>query len=111
MTLQHLSWVLFAFLFLTSCDKDEASGAVPEVLLPINISQLENEENTIFEFPIVLSVSTDREVSVTYEVKPMTATEGEDYIANAGTIVFLAGTTAASIAIEIIVDEFAEEDE
>ena len=58
-----------------------------------------------------MSVGTDREVTVTYEVKPITATEGEDYIADAGTIVFLAGTTAASIDIEIIVDEFAEEDE
>lgn len=110
-TFQHLPFVLIAFLVFTSCDKDEANGAVPEVLLPINISQLENEENTIFEFPIVLSVGTDREVTVTYEVKPITATEGEDYIAEAGTIVFLAGTTAASIDIEIIVDEFAEEDE
>ena len=108
---QHLPFALIACLVLFSCDKDEANGAVPEVLLPINISQLENEENTIFEFPIVLSVGTDREVTVTYEVKPITATEGEDYIADAGTIVFLAGTTAASIDIEIIVDEFAEEDE
>ena len=111
MKFQHLPFSLIALLVLTSCEKDEPNGAVPEVLLPINISQLENEENALFEFPIVLSVGTNREVTVTYEVKPITATEGEDYIADSGTIVFLAGTTAASIDIEIIVDEFAEEDE
>ena len=111
MKFQHLPFSLLAFFVLTSCEKDEPIGSVPEVLLPINISQLENEENTLFEFPIVLSVGTNREVTVTYEVKPITATEGEDYVADAGTIVFAEGATAASIDVEIIVDEFAEEDE
>jgi hypothetical protein len=98
-------------LGLTACDKNEPAGALPSISFPINVSQFENEENAIFRFPLVLDLSTTREVSVTYEVKAITAEAGEDFVATAGIAVFAAGTASATIEVEIIIDAFLEEDE
>jgi beta-glucanase (GH16 family) len=101
----------FCLLGLTACDKNEPAGALPSISFPINVSQFENEENAIFRFPLVLDLSTTREVSVTYEVKAITAEAGEDFVATAGIAVFAAGTASATIEVEIIIDAFLEEDE
>jgi beta-glucanase (GH16 family) len=104
-------FVLLTALALFACQKDEPRGAVPSIQFPINVSAFENEANAIFEFPLVMDVSTNREVTVTYEVKPLTATVGEDFIATAGSLVFPAGTASGTIEVEIVGDEFKEEDE
>ena len=96
---------------LFACDKSEPVVTLPSISFPINVSHFENEENAIFEFPLVLDVSTSRDVSVTYEVKPITAVAGEDFVTTAGTVTFPAGTASATIEVEIIVDDFKEEDE
>lgn len=100
--------VLIAF---PSCQKDAETVTVPSISFPIDVSRLENEENSIFEFPIVLNTSTSRDVTVTYEVKPLTAQSGEDFITTGGSLTFPAGTAGSSILVEIVVDEFKEDDE
>ena len=107
--------LLLLFLFLGSlnqCTRDEEQNTlVPTVQFPVDISGFENSANSVFEFPLVLDVSSDRDVTVYYETKPLTALPGEDYIHVSGSIMIPAGTAAASIEVEIVVDEFKEEDE
>ena len=101
---------MFILLCLVSC-RDNGPVVVPEVRFPVDIAGDENEENNVFRFPLVLDVSTTRDVTVHYETRSLTATEGEDFIAAAGSIVFPAGTASASIDVEIVVDDLKEEDE
>ena len=100
--------VLMAF---PSCQKDPESVRVPSISFPIDVSRPENEDNAIFEFPLVLNTSTSRDVTVTYEVEPLTAQSGEDFIPTSGSLTFPAGTAGSSIFVEIVVDEFKEDDE
>ena len=102
-------WI-FILVCLVSC-RDKGPVVVPEVRFPVDISGAENEVNNVFRFPLVLDVSTTRDVTVHYETRSLTATEGEDFIAAAGSVVFPAGTASASIDVEIVVDDLKEEDE
>jgi len=79
--------------------------------MPINVTGIENEENSVFEFPVILNQSNNRTVTVGYETRSLTAIEGEDFIENNGTLTFEPGVTSLSINVEIVVDEFVEEDE
>ena len=101
---------MFILLCLASC-RDKGPVVVPEVRFPVDIAGDENEENNVFRFPLVLDVSTTRDVTVHYETRSLTATEGEDFVAATGSIVFPAGTASASIDVEIVVDDLKEEDE
>ena len=105
-----LPFAIVLFLF-AACRKDETASAIPTIQFPIDVSALENEANAIFSFPLVLNVITDREVTVKYEVKPLTAEAGNDFISLEGTVIFAAGTASAIIEVEIVIDEFKEEDE
>ena len=84
---------------------------VPEIQFPIDISGLETEENRFFEFPLVLNQSTTRDITVYFETRPLTAEEDSDYIPVQDSLIVSAGTAAATIAVEIVIDEFTEEDE
>ena len=84
---------------------------VPNVYFPIDVSALESPENSTFDFPLVLDRSTDRAVTVVYETRPWTATEGEDFVPASGSIIFAPGETSATISVEIVIDEYIEEDE
>ena len=98
-------------LFATCRKEEEHDGVIPVVHFPADISEFETEDNSVFSFPLVLDATTNRDVSVTYETKPLTATEGQDYVSKSGTLVFPAGTAAGTIAIDIVIDSFLEEDE
>tara|TARA_B100000963_G_scaffold328780_1_gene317624 strand:- start:2366 stop:3565 length:1200 start_codon:yes stop_codon:yes gene_type:complete len=93
------------------CGKDETPSVVPNIYFPIDVSALESPENSTFEFPLVLDRSTDREVTVHYETNSLTATEGEDFLPASGTVSFAPGETSATIIVEIVIDEYIEEDE
>ena len=95
--------LVFVTLVCFQCRKDDAPSVVPNVYFPIDRSALETEENAIFEFPIVLDRTTDREVTVHYEARSLTATEGEDFVPP--------GEATATISVEIIIDDYLEEDE
>jgi beta-glucanase (GH16 family) len=103
-----ISCTLFLFV---SCKKDEPVSTIPTIEFPINISAPENEANATFKFPLILNVTTNRTVTVRYEVQPLTAEAGEDFTSSGGTVTFPQGTASATIEVEIVVDEFKEEDE
>lgn len=104
----------FALVILScwvGCKPDEAPVVVPEIQFPIDISGLENEDNRFFEFPLVLNQSTTRDITVYFETRPLTAEEGSDYIPVQDSLTVAAGAASATISVEIVVDEFIEEDE
>ncbi len=98
-------------IFFSGCKQDEAPVVVPEIQFPIDISGLENEENRFFEFPLVMNQSTTRDVIVYFETRPITAEENSDYIPVQDSLIIRCGTASATISVEIVVDEFTEEDE
>lgn len=100
-----------ALIFFSGCKQDEAPVVVPEIQFPIDISGLENEENRFFEFPLVMNQSTTRDVIVYFETRPITAEENSDYIPVQDSLIIRCGTASATISVEIVVDEFTEEDE
>ena len=88
------------------CRPEENAPAVPEIRFPIDVSADETEANSTFEFPIVLNQSTTRDITVRYETRDLTATEGEDYIPVEDSLVIPAGTASASIFVDIVVAEY-----
>ena len=103
--------LLFIAVVCVQCGKDDAPSVVPNVYFPTDVSALESPENSTFDFPLVLDRSTDRAVTVVYETRPLTATEGEDFVPSSGSITFAPGETSATISVEIVIDEYIEEDE
>ncbi len=103
--------LLSALATFSQCSPEQAPPVVPEVRFPIDISLEESEENSVFEFPVVLNQSTTRDILIHFETRELTALEGEDYIPVADSLIIPAGTASASISVEIVVDEFIEEDE
>ena len=103
--------MMTGLLLLSGCRPDEGPVVVPEVHFPIDISGDETEENRFFEFPLVLNEATSRDIVIRYETRPLTAEAGLDYIHVEDSVIIPAGTAAATIPVEIIVDEFLEEDE
>ena len=105
-------YLLFVVLiWCVGCNPDEVPVVVPEIQFPIDISGLETEENRFFEFPLVLNQSTTRDITVYFETRPVTAEENTDYIPVQDSLTVPAGTASASISVEIVVDEFTEDDE
>lgn len=102
---------IFLGLLLAQCQPDDAPAVVPEVSFPINISAEETEDNRVFEFPVVMNQSTTRDVILYYETRPLTAEADLDYIPVSDSLIIRCGTASANIQVEIIVDEFVEEDE
>ena len=103
--------VLSALSIFSQCRPEETPPVVPEVRFPIDISLEESEENSVFEFPVVLNQSTTRDIIINFETRELTALEGEDYLPVADSLIIPAGTASASISVEIVVDDFIEEDE
>ena len=63
-------------------------------------------------FPVTLSPASSREVAVEYEFAPGTATENADYRGPiSGAVTFAPGETGKEIALELVDDEIAEQDE
>ena len=98
-------------LLASQCRPEEDPIVVPEIRFPVDISKDETEANSTFEFPLVLNQSTSRDIMVHYETRELTALEGEDYIPVADSLVIPAGTASASIFVDIVVDDYMEEDE
>ena len=93
------------------CRPEDTAPFVPEIRFPIDISADETEANSTFEFPLVLNQSTTRDIIVRYETRDLTAIEGEDYVPVEDSLTIPAGTASASIFVDIVVDEYLEEDE
>lgn len=62
-------------------------------------------------FTVTLSQPAGAGVSVSYATRDGRATAGSDYIASYGTVAFAAGTTAATISVDVLGDKHREPDE
>jgi hypothetical protein len=103
--------LVIASCFLGGCTPEEGPVFVPEISFPINISAEETEANSVFEFPLVLNASTTRDITVRFETRALTAEADNDYIHVSDSLTIPAGTASASIFVEIVIDEYKEEDE
>ena len=97
-------------LFLGGCDdpKEQTSEVVPKISIN-NVTQFEGDENSDFEFQVVLSESSTKEITVAYNTISDTAIEGTDYVASNGTLTFAPSETQKLIIVEIIADTLREE--
>ena len=72
---------------------------------------LENAFNSTFRFEVRLDATYEEEVTVDFETLEGTAKAGEDYLSQAGTLVFAPGELIQQIEVPIVVDEGLEPDE
>lgn len=111
MKVQPALLLLGVLAVFIQCRPEDTAPFVPEIRFPINISADETEANSTFEFPLVLNQSTTRDITVRYETRDLTAIEGEDYVPVEDSLIIPAGTASASIFVDIVVDDYLEEDE
>ena len=111
MKIQPALLLLGVLAVFIQCRPEDTAPFVPEIRFPINISADETEANSTFEFPLVLNQSTTRDITVRYETRDLTAIEGEDYVPVEDSLIIPAGTASASIFVDIVVDDYLEEDE
>ena len=111
MKIQPALFLLGVLAVFIQCRPEDTAPFVPEIRFPINISADETEANSTFEFPLVLNQSTTRDITVRYETRDLTAIEGEDYVPVEDSLIIPAGTASASIFVDIVVDDYQEEDE
>ena len=67
--------------------------------------------NTTFTFTLTLSAPSAADVSVLYSTRDGSALARSDYRASSGTVTFAAGTTVATVRINVSGDRTAEPDE
>ena len=79
----------------------------PEVRFSLDTTLVE-ETSSLARVSISLAAASTRLVTVEYTVSGGTATSGVDFVAKTGTVTFLPGQTAASIAFNIIGDVLDE---
>lgn len=104
-----LGLILFVALF--SCKDDEEPPVQSQIKFTSDKSAFENQSNAVFEFEVKLNQSSDQTVTVDYETSDFTATSGEDYEATTGTLTFSPGQISRTIEVNIVIDEFLEDDE
>lgn len=104
-----LGWVIL----ISSCEVIE-EPETPTVTPRISIegdAQVEGSETANFDFIIRLSEPTSVEVSVDFQTKEISATEGEDFTAASGTLTLTPGTVEAYLSIEVKGDTIKEDNE
>ncbi|MCB0033572.1 MAG: DUF11 domain-containing protein, partial [Anaerolineales bacterium] len=83
----------------------------PLILPDVGIGDVtadEGDTNTLFTFPITLSLSSSYPTTITYVTADGTALAGADYVASTNTIVVPAGMISGTVSIVVIGDLTAE---
>jgi hypothetical protein len=110
-----LAGALLATGLLTRCSKssDNPDPANPAVLVnPVTANEGTSTTNTSFIFEFRLSAASDLPVSFSVSTENGTATAGEDYVAQTGTIVsFAPGEITKTLTISVVADEWKENNE
>ena len=105
----------FRLLLFATCRKEEEhDGVIPVVHFPADISEFETEDNSVFRLPMPgtwMLPPTPRRFGHLRNQTPHRNRRPQDYVSKSGTLVFPAGTAAGTIAIDIVIDSFLEEDE
>ena len=60
---------------------------------------------------MVLNQATTLDIKVHFETRSLTAEEGLDFVAVQDSLIVPCGTASATITVEIVIDEIAEDDE
>jgi uncharacterized repeat protein (TIGR01451 family) len=85
-----------------------------EVFIPVELSIADvtvSEGVGSAVFPVTLDRASNHPVSVTFSLSDGTARAGEDYVDDAGSLSIPAGSTSASLLVEIVSDAIDEADE
>ena len=90
---------------IANCDNDNANDC-QEIEEP-GVSGTSTE----LLVSLVMADSVDSDVTVDFETVDGTATAGEDYLANSGTLQFPAGSTTTQFAVTILGDDISEDTE
>lgn len=109
------SGLCLAMLF-TACGKDDdGNGGGPQVdgvTVSINdVTKFEGDENNAYDFKVRLSRESDDVITVNFATADAAAVEGEDYIAQSGTLTFAAKEIEQIVSIEVVADTLKESDE
>lgn len=110
-----ISFLCIGCLIACNDDEDDGPDSPPINELPkISISSVtlfEGNENTVFRFKVSTSQSSDESISVDFTTEEITAGFDIDFIAQTGTLTIPAYEVEGFIEIEVVADEFKEQDE
>ena len=82
------------------------------VRLPVlSAKSVSADEGEVFDFEVSLESPSEQRVSVRYETRAGTASDGSDFAALAGTLTFPAGETVRTISVPTFDDQLPEEAE
>ena len=95
----------------TITDNDQATVEIPEISISDASSNEGNEGITNQTFTVNLSSASDQTVTIDYATVDGSATAGEDYLTNSGTLTFAPGETSQTIDIAVNGDSAVEADE
>jgi hypothetical protein len=105
--------ILGCLIFILSCDQindPEQPAIIPRISIEGD-AQDEGSEISNFDFVIRLSEPTTATVSVDFQTKSVSATEGEDYTGLSGSFTLNPGSIEAYLTIEVLGDTIKEENE
>ena len=92
--------------------EEEEEESVPDVSVSLSpVSLKVSEAAGTVQFTVSLSQVSSQQVTVRYATATRTATAGEDYRVNTGTLTFPAGTTEQTFGVRILDDAVEEEEE
>lgn len=85
-------------------------ATTPSATVTLPIVSIAEPTTGTAPLPVTLTLSqpVDREVTVRYQTRNMSAIAGQDYIATSGTLVFPRGASSATFNVTILADTFVE---
>jgi uncharacterized repeat protein (TIGR03806 family) len=103
-------------IILTACGGSDGGTTPTQQTLPTlsiaDATVAEGDSGTAnLDFTVSLSRSSASNVSVSYATSDTSAAAGTDYVAASGTLTITAGTTSATISVEVLGDTNSEADE
>ncbi len=100
------------FLFASSCDSKEEIEPVVPIIQISDMNLQEGDEGVVsFDFPITLEQAHTEDITLIYTTDDASAFQNLDYNKAEGQITIPAGSTEASITLEIISDVIKEANE
>lgn len=107
--------VLLPAVVLSACGGGADTAPTQQQLAALSISDAAIAEGdsgtTSLDFTVSLSQSSTSNVSVSYATSDTSALAGNDYTASSGTLTISAGSTSATISVDVIGDTDSESDE
>jgi beta-glucanase (GH16 family) len=94
------------FLFSFSCEEEKTTTIVG---FKLDSNSIEEGNSTGSKtVTVTIEGEVNSNVSVRYELQPLTAKDGEDFLIDEGTLEFSSGNTKTTLAIEVVGDSHLE---